>query len=523
MKLLRKTLSALLAMSLLVCLLAGGVHAAAAGAYSDRAFPQAERYTFRYNSGYDRDYKGVIYYTDEYFRLDPTAAVPNISLVSASYCITLTAMGSNDAGDTWSKKDQNIKALFKKLGFRNYYASEGAITKPTTDSIGFSIASKPLKNQDCTLIAVGLRGAGYKAEWGGNFNLGRNGQHADFAANKDRFLKELKQYIKDNKIKGHVKLWLNGYSRGGAVANLAAAAIDEGALENTGIRLGPKDLFAMTFEPPQGAMVADGLKGAKYDNIWSFINPNDIVPLVAMKEYGFGRYGRVWNYPTKGRDAGYAAKQKAMKKLFNAMSGSVEPGGYTADSFQMYKLDLTDGVIAKDKVNKTLLPEFEAKLVHTIATDLVGSRDNFVNEYQNGFRVLLTVIMGKGLFNGNELDTDAFLTALRKNLKAESMATRLQKAGQVPYDTTYGFNTVVKDLVVESLNDAGINYLSPTDLTVFTTNVVKLLTGLFLVDPDMAVTTIMNVKKLINAHYPEVSMAWLMTMDPNYHGTADCY
>ena len=170
-----------------------------------------------------------------------------------------------------------------------------------------------------------------------------------------------------------------------------------------------------------------------------------------------------------------------------------------------------------------LLPEFEQKLVGTIALDLVGTRDNFVNEYQNGFRTILTVIMGEKLLNGNELDVNAFFAALQKNLQEEPMEARISKAVATPFDTTYGFNTVFKDLVVESLNDAGINYLSPADLTVFVTNVVKLLAGLFMVDPDMAVTTVMNIKTLINCHYPEVSFAWLMSMDPQYNGLADCF
>lgn len=524
MKKMKKVLAVLLSMVMMFGLVAGGVEAAAAsGKYSSMSFPHAKRYTFRYNSGYDRDWDGAMYYTDDYFYLDPTDPTPNVSFMTASYCVTLTAMSSNDAGDNWSKKDQNIKALFKKLGFQNYYASEGFTNHPQTDSIGFAIGSKKLKDLGCTLIVVGMRGAGYGSEWGGNFNLGRNGQHKDFAANKEKFLKALKQYIKDNNIKGHVKLWLNGYSRGGAVSNLAAAAIDEGALKDTGIRLGQKDLYAMTFEAPQGAMVADGLTGAKYNNIWTFLNPNDIVPLVAMKEYGFGRYGRVWNYPTQGNDANYASKKKKMSKLFYAMEAHEVAEELKFDTFQNYKIDLTDGVIAKDKANKMLLPEFEQKLVHTISVDLVGSRANYVNEYQNGFRTVLTAIMGKKLLNGNEFDVDAFADSLQKNLKEESMETRLGKAAAVPYDTTYGFNTVLKDLVVESLNDAGINYLSPADLTVFVTNVVKLLAGLFLVDPDLGVTTVMNIKTLINCHYPEVSFAWLMSMDPQYNGVADCF
>ena len=527
MKHLKKAMAVLMAMTMLFALVAGGAEAAATGPYSTKTFQNAKRYTFRYNSGKERDYKGVIYYTDDYFTLDPTAPTPNISFMSASYCVTLTAMSSNDAGENWAKKDQNIKALFKKLGFSNYFASEGFVTRPTTDSIGFAIASKKLKKQNCTLIAVGLRGAGYGAEWGGNFNLGRHGQHADFSANKEKFLKDLRKYIKANKIKGHVKLWISGYSRGGAVANLAAAAIDEGALDKTfekaGITFGPKDLYAMTFEPPQGAMISDGLTRKKYNNIWSFINPNDLIPLAAMKEFGFGRYGRVWNYPTKTNTSNYTAKRKAMEKLFYAMEGHEVAEEYTADSFKMYKLDVTDGVVARDKGNKTTLPEFERDLVRTLSLELVGSRDNFVNEYQNGFRTFLTVIEGKQLLNGNELDGEAFVTALKKNLKKESYADRLVRAAKTPYDTTYGFNTVTKDLIVESMNDAGINDLSPADLTVFVATAVKLVAGLFLADPDMAVTTIMNISSLINCHYPEVSMAWLMTMDPNYNGLADCY
>lgn len=525
MKKLRKMIAVLLSMVMIFGLVAGGVEAAAAsGKYDNMSFPHAKRYTFRYNSGYDRDWDGCMYYTDDYFYLDPTDATPNISFMTASFCITLTAMSSNDAGDNWSKKDQNVKALFKKLGFKNYYASEGYTKQPKTDSIGFVIGSKKLKDQGCTLIAVGMRGAGYGAEWGGNFNLGRNGEHKDFAAGRDKFLKALKQYIKDNNIKGHVKLWLNGYSRGGAVSNLSAAAIDDGYLNDTGIQLGKKDLYCMTFEPAQGALQTSDLTNAKYNNIWSFINPNDIVPLVAMKEYGFGRYGRVWNYPTQGNTgSGYAAKRKAMEKLFYAMEAHEVAEEYKADSFVNYKIDLTDGVIAKDKANKMLLPEFEQKLVKTIAIDLVGTRANFVNEYQNGFRTILTLIMGDRLFNGNELDVDAFWTALQKNLKEESVEARISKAAAAPYDTTFGFQTVFKDLVVESLNDAGINYLSPADLTVFVTNVVKLLAGLFMVDPNMAVTTVMNIKTLINCHYPEVSYAWLMSMDPQYNGLADCF
>ena len=524
MKQFRKVLAVLLAMSMLFCLAAAGVSSSATSPYSTKTFSNAKRYTFKHNpgSGDEGDVKSVVYYTDDYFTLDPTAASPNMSLASASFCLALAGMGSIDA-TSWKNSDQNLKAFFKTLGFKNYKANSEFKTEPTADSLGFAVASKKVAGKDYTLIGLGFRGARYDAEWAGNFTLGRHGQHADFALNKDKVLDFLKQYIADNNIKGHVKIWLSGYSRGGAVGNLVAGAIDDGALNGTGVKVGPKDLFAINFEPPKGAILADGIHAAKYNNIWSFVNPNDIVPLVAMEEYGFGHYGRTWNYPCSTNTTGYAKKQKAMENLFYAQSAHECCGDYTADSFQMYKFDLADGIIAEDTASTMTLPEFEKKLVNILSINLVGSRDNFVNEYQNGFRTIMYLIEAKSLTTGAETDLENFIEVLQGNLQEESMEARLQRAAANPYDPTYGFNTVVGDLVRESMNEAGFNSLNPVELTAFVNTVVKLVAGLLITDPDMAVTLIMNLMKLVNVHYPAVSFAWLMTMDPNYKGVKDCY
>lgn len=521
MKRVKKLLAVLLSMSFLLALATGGVEAAAAGQYSTKTFKNAKRYTFKHNEGHDKDYKGVMYYTDDYFTLSSTASQPNISFMAASYCIAMSAMNSNDA-KTPADNDQNLRNLFKKLGYTNYTPHEEYVKKSTPDSIGFGAASKKIPGKDYTVVAVGLRGKGYSAEWAGNFSLGRYGQHKGFAVNKDKLIDFLKNYIETNHITGHVKLWLCGYSRGGAVANLAAAAIDDGALSGLNIKMGKSDLYAMCFEPPQGAMVSDDLQNARYNNIWCFINPADLIPRVAMKEYGFGVYGRTWKYPSKGTTSNYSTKQKAMEKLYYAQTASAEVGDYSADSFQMYQFDLTDGVISKDKDNKMTLAEFDDELLRIVALDLVGSRENFVNEYQNGFRTVLSVIMGRELLTGQETNVNGFVKNLQRNLKDESLEARLARAAAKPYDATFGFNTVLKDLVTETLNDTGINSLSPTALTSFVTMTVKLLAGLFIYNPDYAVTAILNITKIINAHFPEVSFSWLMSLDPNYNGTADC-
>ena len=87
-----------------------------------------------------------------------------------------------------------------------------------------------------------------------------------------------------------------GYSRGGATVNLLAGEVTEsGKIGINGeINVQPKNIFAYCFEPPRGlgTSVCSRQKAASYTNIHNIINPNDIVPLVAMDNWGFIRYGK---------------------------------------------------------------------------------------------------------------------------------------------------------------------------------------------------------------------------------------
>ncbi len=520
MKRFRKLLAVLLASAMLFCLAAAGVEAAATGPYSTKTFQSTKRYTFMHKSasGDERDYKSVIYYTDDYFTLDPTASAPNISLLSASYAMAFASMNSNER-KSYADGDRNLKNLLKKIGYKNYRSNAGFRNKPTSNSIGVGAACRKVKG--ATVIAVGIRGGGYEVEMAGNFDMGRYGTHKNYAHARDQVLTFLKKYIKDNKIKGHVKIWMAGISRAAAVGNLTAAAIDDGALKSTGIRLGAKDLYAFFFEPPLGAERSAKLQSRKYDNILNIINPYDGVPLFPMKEFGFGRYGRDWHDPSKHNASDYASRRKKMLKMLYAQSSHQDSGDYALDDFRMYKLDLANGIIVKDTKNKKTLEEFMPEMTSFMATHIVGSRDNFVNEYQNGAMALVTLFYNRSLLTGDE-SFQGFLTALQKNLQQESMTARLARAAKAPYDPTYGFNTVVRDLLVESVNDAGFLVPDPVAFTAFLTAAVKAVTGLLLFAPDMAVTAIMNATVLGGTHDPEVNFAWLMSMDPNY-SLKDCY
>ena len=277
--------------------------------------------------------------------------------------------------------------------------------------------------------------------------------------------------------------------------------------------MGYEDLYAYFFEPPQGVEVSNDPRNARYNNIWNFLNYNDVVPLVAMSELGYSRYARDYYYPDATM-ANYAAQREAMLHFYDAQE-SKEFREYTVDDFQMKKFDPANGFIVDDTESTMTQGDFERKLVSKMVTDTIKTRDNYVNEYQNGFRAVMHVVFGKSLLTGREGDVERFITALQKNIQEQDTAAQFAEAAQNPWDEN-GLRTVLSDVIVQSMNDAEVNALDPVTLSKFVNGAVKLVGGMLITDPDLTVTLLSNLNNITNAHYPEVGMAWLKTMDPNY-------
>ena len=467
-------------------------------------------YSFRYNCE-EKDYNGTIYYTDDYFKPSADRSRPDVSLASASIHLAVASFNAMDSAE-YTDKDRNVRNLLTMLGYSDYDCSESFHQKPSDDSIAIAAAAKKPAGADYTLMAVAVRGGGYEAEWSGNFSLGKVGNHTDFQQCADYCMTFLRQYVQDHHITGRVKLWLTGYSRGGAVGNIMAGEIDRGnALPGLTVRY--EDMYAYFFEPPQGVEVSNDPRNARYNNIWNFLNYNDVVPLVAMSELGFSRYGRDYYYPDATM-ANYAAQREAMLHFYDAQE-SKEFREYTVDDFQMKKFDPANGFIVDDTESTMTQGDFERKLVSKMVTDTIKTRDNYVNEYQNGFRAVMHVVFGKSLLTGREGDVERFITALQKNIQEQDTAAQFAEAVQNPWDEN-GLRTVLSDVIVQSMNDAEVNALDPVTLSKFVNGAVKLVGGMLITDPDLTVTLLSNLNNITNAHYPEVGMAWLKTMDPNY-------
>ena len=305
--------------------------------------------TFKFAGMLDHDSTATYYYDDNYFLAD--ASIYNDHLATMSLCFELSTWSSNDGG-SWTTDVNASDPKFKNardlligtsdnnesgLEFSNFAVNPFWDGKPTKDSIGAVAAMKTIQNQQesHTLVALGVRGGGYGQEWSSNFTIGETGQHAGFAEAKQNVLDFLSQYITDNEITGNIKLWIVGYSRAGAVANLVAGAINDGYELPNDVKIAAKDLFAYTFEAPQGALT-DQITG-NHENIHNVINLNDVVPLVAPSAWNFVRYNTtndIW-LPSSYTSKNFKNQKDMMIRQYSKLEGGPSDLEHPGDVYKV--------------------------------------------------------------------------------------------------------------------------------------------------------------------------------------------
>lgn len=262
-------------------------------------------------------------YTPEFFAKPGSQF--NLELAKASLGLAMAAFDQNGS--------QNIQALFTELQLGENYggSTKYEYCEHTADSICYAIASAPLdiadKEGDSTLIAIAVCGAGYQSEWAGNFKVGEEDNHAGFQDASNEVFLGLLEFINKYKIKGRIKIWIAGYSRGAAVANLTAGRLSDGRLNEfpaaKDITFNAKDLYAYCFATPMGTVEKNPEQG--YESIFNIINPIDPVPKVAPAGWGFGRYGRTYVLPSAETDRKFSNMlMKATKEYTKIMKGTTD-------------------------------------------------------------------------------------------------------------------------------------------------------------------------------------------------------
>lgn len=202
---------------------------------------------------------------DSYFDSDATKFNKDIALLS-------------NGKSLMAETEATIRSFYSAMEFDNL-----SINYPehTEDTIQYAIAHKKISDYD--LVSVAVNGHNYGLEWKNNALLGLEGDHEGFALRANEVYTALKEYLSENNYTNY-KLWLSGYSRGGAISNVLSHYI----LSKGELTIAKKDMFVYTFECPKGL---DKNNAPEYENVFNIVYSGDTVTYLAPSEYGFARCG----------------------------------------------------------------------------------------------------------------------------------------------------------------------------------------------------------------------------------------
>ena len=240
-----------------------------------------------YTGFYEDGLKCGYTYKDEYFL--NSGVENNTELAKLSLC---SALAGTNAGDEnqYSSSSSYISDFYSKCKFKGGFVSPYYRVKPNKEHCGFYTATKEyyIRGTLYTLIGVTIRGFKYEAEWASNFNIGEAGNHAGFDQASDEVIERLRYLINNEYIDTKVKVWITGYSRGGAIAGLTAAKLIDQKLVTE------DNLYAYIFEAP--ASMKQNEK--EYNSIHNYINPNDVVTKMVSSKIKLVRPGSDIDYVT---------------------------------------------------------------------------------------------------------------------------------------------------------------------------------------------------------------------------------
>ena len=208
------------------------------------------------------------------------------TLAISSLCMTVEA-----------EDKETLKDFFDAFGFKTFEAYNGESgdydDKDNPDSISYGLAHMIDPYDNNGIIEVAIRGVNYSSEWTSNFNIGKDGEHHGFSNAAKLVYTGLKSYIDKNfseeYTKKKLKLWITGYSRSAAVADILSYYILTG-LDTTYAKLDidKSKVFTYTFATPR-SLIAEHAEA--YTNVFNHISNADLVTYVAPKEYELYRCG----------------------------------------------------------------------------------------------------------------------------------------------------------------------------------------------------------------------------------------
>lgn len=234
----------------------------------------------------------IFKYSDSFFLR--SACSYNHELAIMSLGLTMSAFTLEGLGDTPARQ------ALHEIGCddRTIESFRFDDQESCDDICGYIFGMKRLPD-GTYLVPVVIRSHCYGGEWVSNAHA-VDAALPDFAAGfkkaADGAYDALLGYISRRGISlSQVRIWLCGYSRGGAVANLLGArlTLDSG--------IGKDSIFVYSFATP---LTVYDRAAVFTDNIFNIISELDVVPRMPLKYWGLARYGTDMILPCKARRGG---------------------------------------------------------------------------------------------------------------------------------------------------------------------------------------------------------------------------
>jgi len=205
------------------------------------------------------------------------------------------------------------------LGFppervKRCYGRDLSYKDPTygRDRVGWTIGSRKTETPglDFDIVLVTIRGTFGRDEWISNFNLANEwgksddldpakmpALHEGFSKATDGMMDALAEYAEEFDIDlSRAKILIAGHSRGAAVANLMGKRLDDLSEKPDSSPLASlkrENVYVYCFAPPNVTIRPnDDIRLPKYNNIFSIINPEDLVPKMPFVGWDGRRFGR---------------------------------------------------------------------------------------------------------------------------------------------------------------------------------------------------------------------------------------
>lgn len=468
-----------------------------------------QTYQVNYSSSWNKTMGQLTYYfMEDYFNKD--SSVYNSHLATASMALTM-------AGALY--KDDNIKAALHSLGCKDISTQEYGTSGENT--VGIALGKKTLSNGK-TVIPVVLRGANYKNEWPENFKAGRTGDAVGFANPASKVVSYVKKHAPEGSI-----IWIMGYSRSAAIANLAAKCLSN--------YYGRKNVFAYCFDGPKAASPAD----PSYENIHCVKNAGDGITLVLPEYMNFDTNGKLDNAfgSTESSDLNVMlTKLKTFSKDAGSFASPVNLK-WARFSFGIDFSRSTDSIIEEKKLDQdlhTIKPcskaepmEFWNEVIDRLQTAIPNRKYYVDSGIQEGLVEAIKLIMSLDSSDIETLketinDTNTITELVKSNTNIKSALASIQK-GQRPSLRNAEYIDIAKLLYDKLFDNSEFTAKQKRWAISALLKLIKplciILATDYLSDKQVLGTLLYgdNLKILVQFHYLEVNMAWLMTQDSYYN------